>query len=87
MSLFIETGLRCWFQGETIIDIGEPQSKLMQVVHGSCTAGDRQGNMYCTIEEDEIFGEISFLLGSTATATVVANEVICSESYAFCRLT
>jgi CRP/FNR family transcriptional regulator, cyclic AMP receptor protein len=78
LALCADLPLRSWQPGEVLIEFGQIASDMYVLASGSVTI-ERDGAVFSHIETPgAIFGEMSIVLGSPATAAVrAASEVVC----------
>eukprot|EP01103_Thecamoeba_quadrilineata_P012322 TRINITY_DN314_c0_g3_i1.p1 TRINITY_DN314_c0_g3~~TRINITY_DN314_c0_g3_i1.p1 ORF type:complete len:1021 (-),score=232.26 TRINITY_DN314_c0_g3_i1:999-4028(-) len=66
-------------EGNSILKQGEASQRLYQVLHGSCRVeftppGKDVPEVIGYVHENDVFGDLSFILGGVAMASVVAQE-------------
>jgi CRP/FNR family cyclic AMP-dependent transcriptional regulator len=78
LALCADLPLRSWQPGEVLIEFGHVASAMYVLTSGSVTI-ERDGTVFSRIDTPgAIFGEMSVVLGSPATATArAASTVVC----------
>lgn len=78
LALCADLPLRSWRPGEILIEFGQVASDMYVLTSGSVTI-ERDGTVFSRIETPgAVFGEMSIVLGSPATAAArAASEVVC----------
>jgi len=80
-TLMASTVMMTFEKDAKIIEQGEVHNRLFQIAKGTCRI-EKQNQILGKMQVNDIFGEISLLLGGTATASVIVDSDSV-ELYAF----